>query len=166
MSNINATTSSSTPTIYRSSPTTSSNDLREKSPSPGSQKLSSKVSKASSPTSSLPTRRPRTSASSRVAGRGESHSFIVSIIEGRGVASEVGMCFIDLKTSECILSQIADSQTYVKTLHKLNIYNPAEILLSATAVEPSKSKLCKILEDNMPTATIVPIGRKYFNDAA
>ncbi|CAG8564813.1 6493_t:CDS:10, partial [Scutellospora calospora] len=61
---------------------------------------------------------------------------------------------------------IADSQTYVKTLHKLNIYNPVEILLSATAVEPSKSKLCKILEDNMPTATIVPIGRKYFNDAA
>ncbi|RGB41068.1 muts protein 4, partial [Rhizophagus diaphanus] len=82
-----------------------------------------------------------------------------------GVATEVGMCFIDLRTSECILSQIADSQTYVKTLHKLNLYNPAEIILSVTAIEPSKSKLCKILEDNMPMASIIPIGRKYFNDA-
>ncbi|POG68044.1 putative DNA mismatch repair protein MutS [Rhizophagus irregularis DAOM 181602=DAOM 197198] len=87
------------------------------------------------------------------------------MIEGRGVATEVGMCFIDLRTSECILSQIADSQTYVKTLHKLNLYNPVEIILSVTAIEPSKSKLCKILEDNMPMASIIPIGRKYFNDA-
>jgi hypothetical protein len=38
-------------------------------------------------------------------------------------------------------------------------------VLSVTAIEPSKSKLCKILEDNMPMASIVPIGRKYFNDA-
>ncbi|RUS17438.1 muts domain V-domain-containing protein [Endogone sp. FLAS-F59071] len=91
--------------------------------------------------------------------------FIVAVIEGRGVASEVGMCFLNLRTSECLLSQIADSQTYVKTLHKLHLYNPSEVLVSITAVEPQKSKLCKIIEDNFPSACMTPIGRKYFNDA-
>ncbi|CAH1761398.1 12428_t:CDS:10 [Entrophospora sp. SA101] len=112
------------------------------------------ISGSSEKSTNTTSKRPQTSASVRGNVRGESR-----------VASEVGMCFIDLKTSECILSQIADSQTYVKTLHKLNIYNPGEILLSVTAVEPSKSKLCKILEDNIPSAIIVPIARKYFNDA-
>ncbi|CAI2181501.1 19049_t:CDS:10 [Funneliformis geosporum] len=113
--------------------------------------------------SSLPTRQPRTSVSTR-AGR-DNNSLMVAIIEGRGVASEIGMCFINLRTTECILSQIADSQTYIKTLHKLNLFDPTEIVLSQTAFEPSKSKLCKVLEDNVPMASIVSIGRKYFNDA-
>ncbi|CAG8611279.1 2676_t:CDS:10 [Ambispora gerdemannii] len=110
--------------------------------------------------------RPQTSVSTRDGGGGGigENSFIVAVIEGRGVASEVGMCFIDLKTSECILSQISDSQTYVKTLHKMNLYEPAEILLSTTAFEPAKSKLCKIFEENMQSAIVTPIGRKYFND--
>nr|CAG8550831.1 3178_t:CDS:10 [Entrophospora candida] len=91
------------------------------------------ISGSSEKSTNTTSKRPQTSASVRGNVRGESR-----------VASEVGMCFIDLKTSECILSQI---------------------LLSVTAVEPSKSKLCKILEDNIPSAIIVPIARKYFNDA-
>ncbi|RHZ86046.1 hypothetical protein Glove_55g65 [Diversispora epigaea] len=159
--------------IYRSTPTTSNDNRNSRSIATNSSNFardekscsSSSTIRDSSLTSSLPTRRPRTSASTRVGRGGESHSFVVAVIEGRGIASEVGMCFIDLRTSESILSQISDSQTYVKTLHKMNIYDPAEILLSVTSVEPSKSKLCKILEDNLPFATIVPIGRKYFNDS-
>ncbi|CAG8564154.1 9477_t:CDS:10 [Paraglomus brasilianum] len=114
-----------------------------------------------------PRTRPTTSASTRTMGatRDESSSFVVAIIEGRGVASEVGMCFIDVRTSECILSQIADSQTYTKTLHKISVYRPYEIVVSNTAVEPSKSKLVKILEENAIATSIIPIGRKLFNDA-
>ncbi|CAB4414135.1 unnamed protein product [Rhizophagus irregularis] len=158
--------SSSYSSVYRSTPTS---DNSTRLSAYGSRKYcrrtSSRASERSkSSFSSLPTRRPKTSASACVGGR-DNHSFVVAMIEGRGVATEVGMCFIDLRTSECILSQIADSQTYVKTLHKLNLYNPVEIILSVTAIEPSKSKLCKILEDNMPMASIIPIGRKYFNDA-
>ncbi|CAG8498626.1 178_t:CDS:10 [Paraglomus occultum] len=121
--------------------------------------------------SSIPAIRSRTglttSASTRTVGatRDESSSFVVAIIEGRGVASEVGMCFIDVKTSECILSQIADSQTYAKTLHKISVYQPYEIVVSNTAVEPSKSKLVKILEENAIATSIVPIGRRLFNNA-
>ncbi|CAB4399972.1 unnamed protein product [Rhizophagus irregularis] len=158
--------SSSYSSVYRSTPTS---DNSTRLSAYGSRKYcrrtSSRASERSkSSFSSLPTRRPKTSASACIGGR-DNHSFVVAMIEGRGVATEVGMCFIDLRTSECILSQIADSQTYVKTLHKLNLYNPVEIILSVTAIEPSKSKLCKILEDNMPMASIIPIGRKYFNDA-
>ncbi|CAG8585192.1 6352_t:CDS:10 [Rhizophagus irregularis] len=149
--------SSSYSSVYRSTPTS---DNSTRLSAYGSRKYcrrtSSRASERSkSSFSSLPTRRPKTSASACIGGR-DNHSFVVAMIEGRGVATEVGMCFIDLRTSECILSQ---------TLHKLNLYNPVEIILSVTAIEPSKSKLCKILEDNMPMASIIPIGRKYFNDA-
>ncbi|GBC10104.1 hypothetical protein RclHR1_09340003 [Rhizophagus clarus] len=162
MSTSSKLTSSSNSSVYRSTPT--STKLSAYGSRKYYHKTSTRVSaRSKSSSSNLPTRRPKTSASVCIGGR-DNHSFLVAMIEGRGVATEVGMCFIDLRTSECILSQIADSQTYVKTLHKLNLYNPVEIVLSVTAIEPSKSKLCKILEDNMSMVSIVPIGRKYFND--
>ncbi|RUP52200.1 hypothetical protein BC936DRAFT_137735 [Jimgerdemannia flammicorona] len=40
-----------------------------------------------------------------------------------------------------------------------------QVLVSVTAVEPQKTKLCKIIEENFPSACLTPIGRKYFNDA-
>ncbi|KAG9298500.1 hypothetical protein G9A89_016497 [Geosiphon pyriformis] len=108
--------------------------------------------------------RPQTSASTRTgaggSGRGDAHSLVVAVIEGRALFSNIHLfAFVFSKKSK-----ISDSQTYVKTLHKMSLYNPMEILLSITAVEPSMSKLCKILEENIPTATITPIGRKFFND--
>ncbi|CAG8475627.1 9924_t:CDS:10 [Ambispora leptoticha] len=155
-----ATTASSGDSSSNSRPATSSSTIKRQGTSISS------VSATSNQTIRSKRGRPQTSVSTRdgVGGGSGENSFIVAVIEGRGVASEVGMCFIDLKTSECILSQISDSQTYVKTLHKMNLYDPAEILLSTTAFEPTKSKLCKILEENMQSATMTPIGRKYFND--
>ncbi|KAJ3055925.1 MutS protein msh4 [Rhizophlyctis rosea] len=86
--------------------------------------------------------------------------FVVAIIEGRGAASEVGIAAIDLRTSECILSQ-----TYVKTLHKLNLLEPVQIVTSITTVEP-KSKLISIIEDALPDVEVTALMRKYFNDNA
>ncbi|KAF9183929.1 MutS protein msh4 [Haplosporangium sp. Z 767] len=92
-------------------------------------------------------------------------SLLVAVVEGRGLGAEVGMCFCDLKTSEVILCQIADSQTYVRSLQKLNLYEPQEILVPITAVEPVNSKLVKFIKENVPTSSITPVARRYFNDA-
>ncbi|KAJ3299721.1 MutS protein msh4 [Borealophlyctis nickersoniae] len=35
--------------------------------------------------------------------------------------------------------------------------------MSITTIEPSKSKLCKIVEEGLPDIDITPVGRKYFN---
>ncbi|KAG0303178.1 MutS protein msh4, partial [Dissophora globulifera] len=110
-------------------------------------------------------RRSRSSASA-VSSKAADNSLLAAVVEGRGIGAEVGMCFCDLKTSEVILCQIADSQTYVRTLQKLNLYEPSEILVPTTAVDPVNSKLVKIIRESVPPSTITPIARRYFNDAA
>ncbi|RKO87882.1 hypothetical protein BDK51DRAFT_27277 [Blyttiomyces helicus] len=115
--------------------------------------------------------RPGTSASARNsthAARGVARegSFVVAVVEGRGVASEIGLAAINCGTAQCQLYQFADSQTYVKTLHKISLLDPVEILMPITAVEPTRSKLCHIIEEAFPDTDLVPAQRKYFNDEA
>ncbi|TPX49095.1 hypothetical protein SeLEV6574_g01688 [Synchytrium endobioticum] len=111
--------------------------------------------------------RPKTAASRpKTAQSSASSNVIICISEGRGVASEVGMASMDIKTSECILHQFGDTPSYVKLLHKLHLYNPIEILMSTTMLEPTKSKLCKAIEDEFPDLTVTPVDRKYFRDTS
>ena len=55
---------------------------------------------------------------------------------------------MNLDTGEAVLSQINDSQTYVRTIHKLTVFNPTTILIVSSASNP-KSKLFSIIEDSL-----------------
>ncbi|KAI9139759.1 DNA mismatch repair protein Msh4 [Paraphysoderma sedebokerense] len=90
--------------------------------------------------------------------------YIVALYESKSLSNEVGLCAVDLTTSECILCQFMDSRTYSKCLFKLGIYQPVEILIPIHSIEPTKSKLCVLLEDHFSEVAITPIARKYFND--
>ncbi|KAI0369881.1 hypothetical protein BV20DRAFT_1036163 [Pilatotrama ljubarskyi] len=120
------------------------------------------------------TARPQTSASSRHDG-----SFIVAILEGRGIGREVGMAALDKETGRVALLQLADCPTYVKTLHQLHIHNPSMILvpdtfLSLTDVSlPSganksqtTSLLVQCITDEFDGVPIEPVMRKYWNETA
>ncbi|KAF9990044.1 MutS protein msh4 [Mortierella antarctica] len=48
----------------------------------------------------------------------------------------------------------------------MNLYEPVEILVPTTAVEPTLSKLVKIIKESVPASTITPVARRYFNDSA
>ncbi|KAI7858222.1 muts domain V-domain-containing protein, partial [Circinella umbellata] len=91
---------------------------------------------------------------------------IMVLAEGRGVASEVGVCIVHVTTGECILSQVSDSQSYTRTLHKIHLNDPHKILLSNTALEAGASQLYQLIEHHFPDTSIITIPRKYFNDAA
>ena len=64
-----------------------------------------------------------------------------------------------------MLCQINDSQTYVRTIHKLKVYGPSEILIVATASSP-KSKLFSIIEENLEDigSKITLLDRRYWTD--
>lgn len=48
--------------------------------------------------------------------------------EGRGAEQgEVGLAAIDFKRPVLMLCQISDTQTYMNTINKINIWNPAEV---------------------------------------
>lgn len=105
-------------------------------------------------------------------GAGGSEKIICAISEGRGTATVVGLCFLILGTNECIICNIVDSQTYIRTLQKLNVFDPTEILMPASLcgiTQPGggpsigKSKLCMLVERYFSGTRIVPTQRKDYD---
>ena len=110
-------------------------------------------------TSRSPTARPRTNASSLWGV--SSQRIVCAISESRGVSPTVGLAFVNLSTGEVVLSQLCDSQTYVRTVHKLSVFEPSQLLVMSTALRP-KSKLCAIVEESLPGTDIIGLDRKYW----
>src|SRR5438034_8095348 len=102
------------------------------------------------------TTRPTTTATSVAA-----QDIICAITESRGISPTVGLAFVNLSTSEAALCQICDSQTYARTVHKLAVFDPTEILFTKTAKDP-RSKLYSIVEENLPHLRIVTLDRRYW----
>jgi DNA mismatch repair protein MSH4 len=118
-------------------------------------------------------------------------SHVVAVIEGRGVSREIGIAALDRDTGGvrivqvqfvsilmrlCILmlSQLADSQTYVKTLHQMHLHYPALILVphtllsedEADGTSSSTSLLVQSIMDEFTGVPVEPVQRKYWNDMA
>ncbi|KAL7268484.1 MutS protein msh4 [Rhizina undulata] len=106
------------------------------------------------------TGRPRT-ATSMIGGY---QQIVCAVTESRGISATVGLCFVNLTTGECVLSEICDSQTYVRTMHKLSVFDPTEILVPSTAVTPRKSTLLSIMEHYLTRASITQVPRGYYSE--
>ena len=100
-------------------------------------------------------------------GGGEAQKIVCAISEGRGVSPTVGLAFINVSTGEAVLSQICDNQFYAKTLNKLQVFEPTEILIVSTAGPPNpRSKMYSVVEENILGARIISLDRKYWSEAA
>ncbi|KKA16378.1 DNA mismatch repair protein [Rasamsonia emersonii CBS 393.64] len=104
------------------------------------------------------TARPTTTATSIA-----SQEVICAVSESRGVSPTVGLAFVNLSTSEAVLCQICDSQSYVKTINKIGVFEPSELIFMNTATQ---SKLYCIVQENFPALTITCIDRRYWSDRA
>ncbi|KAJ5447262.1 DNA mismatch repair protein MutS core [Penicillium cf. griseofulvum] len=111
---------------------------------------------ASRSTSRRPTTRPTTTATSVAA-----QDIICAVSESRGVSSTVGLAFVNLATAEAVLCQICDSQTYVKTIIKIGVFEPSEILFMNTAEE---SKLRYIIQENLPDPIFTFLDRRWWSE--
>ncbi|KAL5121962.1 MutS protein msh4 [Pleosporales sp. CAS-2024a] len=107
------------------------------------------------------TARPWTGASTFA--RIEAQHVVCAVAESRGISPTIGLAFVNLDTGEAVLCQICDSQTYVRTIHKLQVYGPTEILIVATAASP-KSKLFSIIEENLEDigSKLTLLDRRYW----
>ncbi|MCJ1401317.1 MutS protein msh4 [Xylographa trunciseda] len=112
----------------------------------------------------LGTGRPKTGArtTTSVFGGTVDQEIICAITESRGISPIVGLAFVNISTTEATLCQIVDNQTYVKTLHKLQVLDPSTILLPTTALSQGKSKLYSIIEATLPALPITTLDRKYW----
>jgi DNA mismatch repair protein MSH4 len=116
------------------------------------------------------TARPSTSTGRRsragsTIGGGESQQIVCAISESRGVAPIVGLAFVNISTGEAVLSQICDNQFYARTLNKLQVFDPSEILIVSTSGPPHpKTKMLLVIEENILGARIIPVDRKYWSE--
>lgn len=100
-------------------------------------------------------------------GASDGHQIICAVSEARGVSPSIGVAFINVSTGKAVLSQICDNQSYVKTMHKLTVFEPSRILIVSTACPPNQqSSLHATIEEELPTAQIVPLDRKYWSETA
>ena len=120
----------------------------------------------SRPTTSRSRTRPRTATST--AGGGD-QQIICAISESRGLSPIVGLAFVNLSTTEAVLCQISDTQTYSNTINKLSVYEPTELLFMTTAAQPP-SKLYTIVHDSILgydlRIRITTIDRKYWAETS
>ncbi|KAI9452181.1 muts domain V-domain-containing protein [Lactarius psammicola] len=106
-------------------------------------------------------------------------TFIIALLEGRGIAREVGIAALDRDTARVMLIQLADCQTYVKTLHQMHLHYPALVLVPDTFLSPkdslrpssrnkptSPSLLVQRLCDEFPGVPVEPVLRKFWNEDA
>ena len=127
------------------------------------------TSQAYSRSNSRGTSRPPTRTRSRAASSvgGSSQQIVCAVSESRGVSPTVGLAFVNVSTGEAVLSQICDNQFYVRTILKLQVFEPTEILLVNTSGPPSiKSKMYSLIEEGVIGSRIVCADRRYWSESA
>ncbi|KAB5551011.1 DNA mismatch repair protein-like protein MutS [Coniochaeta sp. 2T2.1] len=99
-------------------------------------------------------------------GGTEKHEIICAVSEARGVTPSVGIAFVNIDTGEAILSQICDTQFYIKTTHQIAVYDPSRILMVSTTFPPNPvSTLNNIIATAFKgRATLVPLDRRYWSE--
>lgn len=107
--------------------------------------------------------RPRTVATTTGVGENE---IICAVSESRGISPTIGLSFVNLSTSEAVLCQFTDTQTYARTCHKIKVFSPSEIIYMKTATD---SKLLSIIRENLQVdkfdTGMTEIDRRYWSDS-
>ncbi|OUC46191.1 MutS domain V protein [Trichinella nativa] len=165
---------SSESTIHRPSASTSSSQslpLREQSTNiteenriNGSRTKSMLVRKFSSCSTN------RTSTSTPRSGGGKpiaKSQILIALTQGRGLAKgEIGIAYMDLLLPELCLTQFSDNASYAELKIKLEILNPAAIILPDSAMlnDGNTKMLLLALKRAFPKTEISSVSRKCFNE--
>lgn len=143
---------------------------RRYTPSVASTRPNTAYSTVSSTTArrrAAPGRKARTGTASSILGLGEQHNVVCALAEARGVTPSVGVSLINVSLGEVILSQICDNQSYVKTIHKMQMASPSRILFMNTACPPVKaSVLFSLVEELIPEAIVDSFDRSAWSENA
>ena len=116
------------------------------------------------------TSKPQTGSRSRPRTAGTSTGYsdneiICAISESRGISPTIGLSFVNVSTSEAVLCQFTDTQTYARTCHKIKVFAPSEILYMSSAEE---SKLTAIIVENLEVEkcqiAMRSLDRKYYSE--
>ncbi|QKX54560.1 uncharacterized protein TRUGW13939_01647 [Talaromyces rugulosus] len=107
-----------------------------------------------------PITRPTTAATSIA-----SQELVCAVSESRGVSPTVGLAFVNLSTSEAVLCQVCDNNSYVRTINKIAVFEPTELLFMNTP-SAKQTKLFSVIQVNIPDLVVTCVDRRYWSDRA
>ncbi|PTB66869.1 DNA mismatch repair protein [Trichoderma citrinoviride] len=139
------------------------------SPSIASSRPSTALITGSTTTSrpTTPSRRSRSGATPSILGQSESHDVVCAVSEARSVAPTVGIATVNLSLGEATLSQICDNQSYVKTIHKLQLASPSRIVFMPSACSPNEpSTFFTLVQRLIPEAELSSHDRSAWSESA
>ncbi|KAL7793031.1 DNA mismatch repair protein [Trichoderma ceciliae] len=121
------------------------------------------ISRPSTPSA----RRSRNGATPSILGQSESHDVVCAVSEARGVTPTVGIATVNLSLGEATLSQICDNQSYVRTIHKLQLVSPSRIVFMPSACPPNDpSTFFSLVQQLIPEAEIASYDRSAWSETA
>ncbi|RFU76600.1 dna mismatch repair msh4 [Trichoderma arundinaceum] len=136
-------------------------------PSTGFTTASTATSTAISRPSTPSGRRSRNGTTPSILGQSESHDVVCAVSEARGVTPTVGIATVNLSLGEAILSQICDNQSYVRTIHKLQLASPSRIVFMPSACPPNEpSTFFSLVQQLIPEAEIASYDRSAWSEVS
>ena len=79
----------------------------------------------------------------------------------------MGVAFVNVSLGEVTLSQICDNQSYVKTIHKLQMMSPSRVVFMSTACPPNRpSTLFLLIQELVPEAKIDSFDRSAWSETS
>ena len=102
-------------------------------------------------------------------GDEDPHIIICAVCEGRGVTPTVGIAIVNLTTGEATISQLCDNQFYARTVHKIRVFEPSEVLIVSSGATPSpRTSIFDVIKENIkdPNIKVLSFDRKYFSESA
>ncbi|KAJ1719462.1 MutS protein msh4 [Coemansia erecta] len=88
---------------------------------------------------------------------------LMTLTEGRGVASEIAYCLFDISVNKCVLSQYADGPSYSHTIYAV-VTNRPQLIIMPTAMAAGKSKAMLSIRRYIPWMQFASMERRMFND--
>lgn len=123
---------------------------------------STTISRPSTPSG----RRSQSGATPSILSQSESHDIVCAVSESRGVTPTVGIAMINLSLGEVTLSQICDNQSYVRTIHKLQLASPSRIVFMPSACPPNQpSTFFSLVEQLIPEVEIASHERSAWSES-
>ncbi|KAL6818405.1 muts domain V domain-containing protein [Trichoderma sp. SZMC 28013] len=114
-----------------------------------------------------PSRRSRSEATPSILGQSDSHDVVCAVSEARGVTPTVGIAAVDLSLGEVTLSQICDNQSYVRTIHKLQLACPSRIVFMPSACSSNEpSTFFSLVQQLIPEAETASHDRSAWSESA
>ncbi|KAI1011422.1 hypothetical protein LB504_002228 [Fusarium proliferatum] len=110
-------------------------------------------------------RKSRNGTASSILGLSEAQTIVCAVSEARGVSPAVGIAFVNVSLGEAVISQICDNQSYVKTIHKIQLSAPSRILFMTTACPPNNpSSLFSLVQELIPEVQIDAMERSAWSE--